>query len=134
MFDLVRLDSGNAYTFSEIDCNEENVFEVEDNVKLDMALILNDRQGLVLFSFSVGDDLEMGNSSGPPFQVYEGLEMCDSSRLVLVGSSFVVSQEAVSMEAEVCSSEGLVSEWHAVHSLWLFFIEERKFHNQKTPH
>ena len=89
LFDLVS-DSGNACTFSEIDCDVENVFEV-DSVKLDMALILNDRQGLVLFSFSVGDELEMGDSSGPPFQVYKGLEMCDSSRLVSLGSSFAMS-------------------------------------------
>ena len=122
LFCLIWYDNGNACTFSEIDCNVENVFEV-DSVKLDMALILNDRQDLVQFSFSIGDDLEMGDSSGPPFQVYEGLEMCDSSCLISISSSFAVSQKPVSMEAEVCSSEGLVIEWHAVHSLWLFFIE-----------
>ena len=37
LLDLVS-DSGNACTFSEMDCNVENVFEVE-SVKLDMALI-----------------------------------------------------------------------------------------------
>ena len=113
------MDKGDdACTFTRSLCMEDD-FEVV-NVKQEMTLTPSDRQGSVPFVFGIGDDLEMGDSSG----------------LEVVTGDLAESQEKVFMKAEECFDENLFIECHAVHSLWLFFIKgsvlrvQARFHSK----
>lgn len=137
--DIVKHDvvgSDDAHMFKEHFSNDVYFEATSDH--LVVTSNSNDRQSLGKSLVYFVDDLEMDDASSLSFQV-EGQEMVESSSLKFVRSShFANSWDLVSEAARDLFKQGSIFECQAIHSLWLFLIQESvlrfegRFHLETT--
>ena len=100
-------------------CSQGSIDDASENLEV-TSYCSTDKESLGPPLFDIGDDLEMVDASSPQLQVYESLEMDDSSSLDLAQDS-MMSSWAEMITQTIDAANGLALIYYGLHSFYMYF-------------
>ena len=128
MFFYDESDEDASHLYEELLCSQSSIDAASEKIKV-TSYSSDEEESLGQSLFGFGDDLEMVNASNSTWKNSEGLEMCDSSRPVVVHEDFAGLWDNMSPAVNKFL-QGCIITCYALQSLSLYGLKQEEPESQ----